>query len=620
MGNLQVTKLSDPKEKASYIHQIIKDIKALEIMINDGLIEKSPIRIGAEQEFCIVNDEFMPNGNSLEVLDEIDDAHFTTEIGNYNLEINLDPIELKGDCFSQLHKQLKTLLNKAKKVSKLKDSKIVLTGILPTLTLNYMCVENMTPIERYFVLNDAIVESRKQEFNINIKGVDELKFLHDSVMLEGCNTSFQMHLQVNPDEFVDSYNWAQAISGPILSACTNSPLLFGKELWSETRIALFTQSVDTRANSFLLNERQSRVSFGSSWETGTIADIFKDNVSRFRSLVTSEFLKDSVEMLEKGKIPKLLALCLHNGTVYRWNRVCYGVGGGKPHLRIENRYIPAGPTMVDEIANMVFWVGVMLGKPKRYNNIHKKMDFRDIKSNFFNAARYGMATQFVFGGKLISSRDLILDELLPMAYRGLYSMRVSPKDAEYYLGIIKKRVNSNNGSQWMQKRYRDLLKTKTTFEAAQILTSNLYKKQIKDFPVSSWSLKNQNADILSDEQKIVRHKMSKETFTVDIKDSVELVLNIMQWKNIHHVPVINKNKKLIGLLTWRDIKDYLDDKEMIVKSVTNLMIKESDIITVSQDKSLIETKELMKKHNIHGIPVVKRKKLIGIITLKDIQD
>jgi len=262
MGNLQVTKLSDPKEKASYIHQIIKDIKALEIMINDGLIEKSPIRIGAEQEFCIVNDEFMPNGNSLEVLDEIDDAHFTTEIGNYNLEINLDPIELKGDCFSQLHKQLKTLLNKAKKVSNLKDSKIVLTGILPTLTLNYMCVENMTPIERYFVLNDAIVESRKQEFNINIKGVDELKFLHDSVMLEGCNTSFQMHLQVNPDEFVDSYNWAQAISGPILSACTNSPLLFGKELWSETRIALFTQSVDTRANSFLLNERQSRVSFG----------------------------------------------------------------------------------------------------------------------------------------------------------------------------------------------------------------------------------------------------------------------------------------------------------------------------------------------------------------------
>ncbi len=620
MGNLKVTKLTDPKDKASYIHQLIKDIKALEIMIRSGMIEKSPIRIGAEQEFCLVDDEFMPKGNSLEVLEDIDDNHFTTEIGNYNLEINLEPIELKGDCFSKLHDQLKTLLNKARKASKEKDTKVLLAGILPTLTLKHMSVDNMTPIERYFILNDAIVESRKQEFDIHIKGVDELNFLHDSVMLEGCNTSFQMHLQVNPDEFVETYNWAQAISGPVLSACTNSPLLFGKELWSETRIALFTQSVDTRANSFLLNQKQSRVSFGSNWETGTVADIFKDNVSRFRSLVTSEYLKDSVEMLEKGSIPKLLALCLHNGTVYRWNRVCYGVGEGKPHLRIENRYIPSGPTTVDEIANMVFWVGVMLGKPKKFDNIHKKMDFRDVKSNFFNAARYGMATQFIWRGKHISSHDLILDELLPMAYGGLYSAGISPKDAEYYLGVIKKRVNSNNGSQWMRKRYRDLLKTKTPFEASQILTSNIYKKQIKDYPVSSWSLTNQNLDILTDEQKKVRHKMSKDTFTVDIKDSVELVLNIMNWKNIHHVPVINKKKKLVGLLTWRDIKEHENDKEMIVSSVKSLMINKGDIITITQDKSLNEAEKLMKEHNIHGIPVVKKGKLIGIITAKDIQN
>ena len=620
MGNLQVIKLSDPKDKASYIHQLIKDIKALEIMIRDGLIEKSPIRIGAEQEFCLVDDEFMPKGNSLDVLKDIDDEHFTTEIGNYNLEINSDPIELKGNCFSKLHKQFKELINKAREVAETKDTKILLTGILPTLTLRHMTVENMTPIKRYFVLNDAIVESRKQEFNIHIKGVDEVKFLHDSVMLEGCNTSFQMHLQINPDEFVESYNWAQAISGPILSACTNSPLLFGKELWSETRIALFTQSVDTRANSFLLNERQSRVSFGSHWETGTIADIFKDNVSRFRSLVTSEYLKDSVEMLEKGEIPQLLALSLHNGTVYRWNRVCYGVGAGKPHLRIENRYIPSGPTVVDEIANMVFWVGVMLGRPKKFDKTHEKMDFKDVKSNFYNAARYGMATQFIWDGKHISSHDLILDELLPMAYKGLYSAGISPKDAEYYLEIIQKRVNSINGSQWMRKRYRDLLKTKKPFEASQILTSNIYDKQKKDYPVSSWSLTSLKENILSDDQKKVRHKMSKDTFTVGPKDSLELVLNIMQWKNIHHVPVINKNKKLVGLLTWRDIEGHLNDKEMIVSSVKASMIKEKDIITITQDQSLNEAKELMKKHNIHGIPVVKKGKLIGIITPNDIQN
>lgn len=620
MGNLQVTKLTDPKDKASYIHQLIKDIKALEIMINEGLIEKSPIRIGAEQEFCLVDEEFMPSGNSLEVLKDIDDNHFTTEIGNFNLEINLDPLELTGDCFSKLNKQLKTLLEKASEVANKKGTKILLIGILPTLTLKHMSVENMTPIERYFVLNDAIVESRKQEFDIHIKGVDELNFLHDSVMLEGCNTSFQMHLQINPDEFIDNYNWAQAISGPILSACTNSPLLFGKELWSETRIGLFTQSVDTRANSFLLNEKQSRVSFGNNWETGTVADIFKDNVSRFRSLVTSEYIRDSVEMLENGEIPQLMALSLHNGTVYRWNRVCYGVGGGKPHLRIENRYIPSGPTVVDEIANMVFWVGVMLGRPKKFDRTHEKMDFKDVKSNFFNAARYGMATQFIWDGKHITSHDLILDELLPMAYKGLDSAGISLKDTEYYLSIIQKRVNSNNGSQWMRKRYRDLLKTKTPFEASQILTSNIYKKQVKDFPVSSWSLTNQNADILTDDQKKVRHKMSKDTFTVDVKDSLELVLNIMKWKNIHHVPVINKNKKLVGLLTWRDIEEHVDDKEKIISSVKSIMIKREDIVTITQDKSLNKAKKLMKSHNIHGIPVVKKGRLVGIITQKDIQN
>jgi len=616
MGMLKVTRLTDPKEKAGYIHQLIKDIKALDLMIQKGLIEKAPIRIGAEQEFCIVDDQFMPNGVALEVLKELNDDHFTTEIGNYNLEINLDPVELKGDCFSSLHNSLNELLNKAKQVTKKKKSKIVLTGILPTLTLNHMTIDNMTPIQRYYVLNEAMVESRKQEFDIKIKGVDELNFLHDSVMLEGCNTSFQMHLQINPDEFIEMYNWAQAISGPILAACTNSPVLFGKELWSETRISLFTQSVDTRANSFLLNEKQARVSFGSKWEEGSVSNIFKKNVSRFRSLVTSEYIKDSVEMLENGEIPKLMALNLHNGTVYRWNRVCYGVGKEKPHLRIENRYIPSGPSVVDEIANMVFWVGVMVGKSKKYKNIHKMMDFRDVKSNFFNAARYGMTTQFYWDGELISSHNLILNELLPMAFSGLLKAGVSELEAQHYLGIIENRVKSNNGSQWMIKSYRNLLKSNKPFEASQILTANIYKKQIKDEPVSRWSTTHQNHQILTDDQKTVRHKMSKDTFTVDVKDSLELVINIMQWRNIHHVPVINKNKKLIGLLTWRDIEGFLNDKEMITTSVKSMMIKE--VITISEDKSLNEAKEIMKRNSIHGIPVVKKGKLVGIITSNDI--
>ncbi len=616
MGELKVTKLSSKEDKANYIFHLLKDIEALDLMIKNDQIERAPIRIGAEQEFCLTDNEFLPSCNALEILKDINDDHFTTEIGSYNLEINLDPLELKDDCFSKLHEHLSQLLEKANNSAEKEDTKVLLTGILPTITLKHIGVENMTPIQRYFVLNEAIKESRKQDFNIHIKGVDEVNLLHDSVMLEGCNTSFQMHLQIDPDDFIDSYNWAQAISGPILSICTNSPMLFGKELWSETRIALFTQSVDTRANSFLLNEKQSRVSFGNEWATGTVADIFRDNVSRFRSLVTSEFTKDSVEMLSHGEIPKLRALNLHNGTVYRWNRPCYGVGGGKPHLRIENRYIPSGPTVVDEIANMVFWVGVMKGRPKTYKNIHEKMDFKDAKTNFFSAARYGMNTQFNWNGSLVPSHSLILDELLPMAYKGLYKMNVSPKDVEYYLKIIENRVKSHNGSQWMSKSYRNLLKPKKRFEALQTLTCKLYAKQQKEYPISTWNVLKQNAASTFIEKRIIKHVMSTDIFSVDEHDSVELVISMMKWKNFHHMPVINTRKDLVGLLSWSDLMDYLNKTESHQETVKDIM--QTNIITINQFASLDEAKELMNKHNINCLPVVRDHRLIGMITSNDI--
>jgi len=615
MGNLHVTLLTTKEDKANYIHQLTKDIEALELMISEGMIEKSPIRIGAEQEFCIVDNEFLPNNNALEILKDVNDPHFTTEIGNYNLEINLDPFELKDDCFSKLHNQLKTLLQKAKTSASKHDSKVVLTGILPTLSIKHIGNENMTPIPRYSVLNEAIKASRKQDFNIHIKGVDELNLLHNSVMLEGCNTSFQAHLQINPDDFIDSYNWAQAISGPILSVGTNSPILFGKELWSETRIALFTQSVDTRANSFLLNEKQSRVSFGNHWETGTITDIFKDNISRFRSLVTSEFVKDSVEMLKDGEIPKLKALSLHNGTVYRWNRVCYGVGDGKPHLRIENRYLPSGPSMVDEIANMMFWVGVMTGRPKEYNNINKIMDFNDAKSNFFSAARYGMSAQFNWNNKIVSSQDLILNELLPMAYRGLYSYGISPKDAEYYLTIIKNRVQAYNGSEWIVKSYRNLMQSKKRKEALQVLTENLYLKQDRDYPVATWKTLNKNTNTSFQLEQKVHHIMNTDIFSVDKRDSLELVIHMMVWKKIHHMPVIDSEKDLIGLLSWSDVKEHINEIEESTKSVQNFMVK--SVITTSEEMSIVDAKKLMKKHDITCLPVIRKNKLIGIITSND---
>lgn len=615
MGDFNIIQLKNKKDRANYIYHLLNDIKALDLMIERGLIEEGSLRVGAEQEFCLVNEQFLPENKSLELLEAINDNHFTTEIGNYNLEINLDAQDLKGECFSKMYNQLKSLLDKAGEEASKKGINIILTGILPSLTVKNADEQNMTEVERYAVLNNALKSHRRQNFDIHIKGVDELNLLSDSVMLEGCNTSFQMHLQVGPNNFIDNYNWAQAISGPILSACTNSPILFGQELWSETRIALFTQSVDTRANSFLLNEKQSRVSFGNRWQTGSITDIFKDNISRFRSFMTTGFIKDSIEMLNRGEIPKLRALGIHNSTVYPWNRVCYGVMDGKPNLRIENRYIPSGPTIKDEIANLMFWVGVMLGKPKKYENIHDQWDFKDVKTNFFNAARYGMATQFYWDGKYISSFDLIVNELLPMAYKGLYKVGISPQDAEYYLKIIKNRVHNNNGSEWITRNYRSLLKNHKRYEAMQVLTASMYEKQQKGYPVSTWGMLHHSTESRFKDQRVVKHIMSSDIFSVRKKDSVELVLNIMKWKNIHHMPVIDGNRKLIGLISWNDVKDYLEISKKLNSSVGSVM--KTDIITTEEYTPAKEAKALMEQHGIGSLPVVNQGELIGLITLND---
>ncbi|GAB5565148.1 MAG: glutamate-cysteine ligase family protein [Winogradskyella sp.] len=612
MGRLDVKQLKDPKDKALYIHHLIKDLKALDIMLKEDLVEKEPIRIGAEQEFCITTNEYFPNNNNIEVLKTINDDHFTTEIGKYNLEINSDPFELKDKCFSKLHYQLKTLLQKAEEGAERKDSKIILTGILPTIRLTHISEKYMTDKPRYNVLNESIKSSRRENFNIHIKGVDELNLIHDCVMLEACNTSFQTHLQIHPEEFVEKYNWAQAISGPVLSSCSNSPILFGRELWAETRIALFTQSIDTRANSFIHNEKQSRVSFGVDWERGSVTDIFRDHISRFRSLLSSNEHEDSLEIIKNGGIPKLRALQLHNGTVYKWNRVCYGVGGGKPHLRIECRYIPTGPTLTDEIANMVFWTGLMLGQSKKYANIHEKMNFKDVKNNFFKAARNGIETKFRWSGELISAKKLILNELLPLAEAGLKKANIDQTDIKTYLSIIEKRVKSQTGSQWMVSNYRQLQKTKTNFESVQHLTAFMHKYQLSEETIDQWKDLNSDHDI--EISKIVKHNMNTKILLVDQNDSLELVSSIMKWKNIHHLPVINKKKELTGLLSWTDLIKLGDkDLHLIVKDVMT-----KDLITISQEASLDDAKNLMTSNNINCLPVVRRNKLLGIITTSDL--
>lgn len=615
MGEQKVRHIQKGIDTARHTRNLMNDIEAIERMLAQSLFEKNTTRIGAEQEFCLVNKDWEPSDKAMEVLEALKDDHFTTELALYNLEANLDPLVLTGDCFSQMHKQLDGLMTKAEAAANRFGLKTILSGILPTIATRHVHESYMTPLERYKALNMAIKQIRKDDTELRIRGADELNLRQESILYESCNTSFQVHLQIDPDDFADTYNWSQVIAGPILSICANSPLVMGRELWEETRIALFSQSVDTRSSSYLLNHRESRVGFGNDWARGTVADFYKNSIVRFRSLLTTDAESDSLTKLGNGLIPKLKALNLHNGTVYRWNRLCYGVTEGMPHVRLECRYIPSGPSIADEIANMMFWTGVMLGRPKKFENIHTKMDFKDVKANFFNAARCGMSAQFYWEDELISAKEMILDYLLPMAYRGLYTMKVLPKDAEHYLTIIENRAKTMTGSRWIVKSYRKLKKDRKTSEALKILVASMHAKQQRKYTVDTWQFPRGNESNLSSENQKVGDIMNTKTITAQETDSALLVLKMMEWNNIHHLPILNDDNDLIGLLTWTDVKTYLEKPEELDKSVSKIMRKE--LFTATEEFSIKKATILMKAKAINCLPVVHGNKLVGIISSKD---
>ena len=256
MGEHSVKAITTLRERKEFLYHLLNDIEALEFMLKEDMFEKGIQRVGAEQELCIVDKYFRPSTNALKLLEKLNDPHFTTEIALFNVEINLDPLELKGNCFSEMDRMLTSMINRADEVAHSIDgNNIIMTGILPTLRKRDLVFENITPYRRYKVLNEVLRRIRGDDFFLKIRGVDEIILKHSSILFEACNTSFQTHLQIPIEDLVDKYNWSQAIAGPVLSVCSNSPLLIGRELWSETRIALFQQSVDVRNASYLLREQ-----------------------------------------------------------------------------------------------------------------------------------------------------------------------------------------------------------------------------------------------------------------------------------------------------------------------------------------------------------------------------
>lgn len=617
MGEQKVSKNISLSEKNRFIHHLLKDLDALEYMLSEGWLEKDITRIGAEQELCLTDHNFRPSMDGPEILNTIADPHFTTELARYNLELNLNPLELRSGAFATLEASLKNLLADANVYAAPFGNKVLLCGILPSITPRELDLSYLTPKPRYYALDSILKEMRDSDFDVYIQGNDELLMRHNNILLEACNTSFQVHLQINPDDFADMYNWAQLISGPVLSICTNSPLLFGKELWAETRIALFQQSLDVRTKTNDLRQRKPRVNFGTSWVTGSVTELIKDDIARFPMILTGD-TDDSFGYIKSGVAPKLRAFQLHNGTIWKWNRPCYGITNGKPHLRIECRYIPSGPTPEDEIANAAFWVGLMQGLPDHYRKLQNKLDFTEVKENFVKAARYGINTELKWNGRFQPARTIILDNLLPIAERGLLKSGCTPHEASDLLKTIRTRTETlQTGSRWQVKQFRELKNNHEPVEAQLELTAVLYEKQQQGYPVAEWTI--QRPDV----RKTSRIRMAEECMSTDIlsvreDDPAALVARMMEWKNIHHVPVEDKQGKLIGLITMKHLKKHAVEGQLD-PLMTAGQIMLSKFYFITPGTTVMEAMQLMIREQISCLPVLKDGKLCGIVTEKDMQ-
>lgn len=617
MGDFHIKAIGSIEERNDFYRQIFTDLKVFDYMIEHGLIDNGDNTIGAEQELTIIDTFGNPKPISVEFLEQINDEHYTNELARFDLEINLDPMSLGGDCFDTYEENLKQLLQKGQTNAEKWDASLFLTGILPTIVREHLDFEFMTPVERYKVLSNELLKLRGKKFEIFLQGVDDLNLKLDSILFEACNTSFQSHLQINPAKFREQYNWAQMLSGPVLSCCTNSPLLFGKELWSENRIALFKQSLDTRNFNSHYREKLPRVYFGKDWLYGSPTELWKNDVARFPLIFRGEGEEDADKQLKNGVTPWLKAVRLHNGTTYTWNRLCYGVQDNNAHIRLECRYMPSGPTVTDEIANLAFWVGLMKATPEK-KLFWKNEDFRVSKDNFYKAARTGIQSVMSWFGKRYQAPRLIEKLLLPLAETGLQNCNISSASINKYLGVIQNRVaTQNTGAEWQVRNFRNLTKKFKPTLAAKILVLESLNRQRENLPVGEWrDISTTNLQIYFgnyfSEMK-VSDIMSTELYTLKDEATVFMAKKVMEFRNFNHIIVENEFYEFKGVLSKKLLESHSLKDDTLLKEIE---LPDQNKVTVSM--LVTEAQKIFESDPDCALIVMERDKVIGIVTEKDL--
>ncbi len=398
---------------------------------------------GFELEAWLVNEDCDPVPRNQEYLARLNNPLVVAELAAFNVELNGSPSALTGRVFSRLHDELAATWSACREAADTMGCGLITIGILPTVQEAMLSSDFMSEMVRYHSLNDRVMALRDgRPLAVEIEGDVALATTHPDVMLEAATTSFQIHLQCRPERAVRDFNASLVASAPIVAASANSPFLFGHTLWDETRIPLFEQAVD-------VGERYpSRVSFGRDYVHESLLEIFEENQ------------KDHLILLPAVQdVPpeKFSHVRFHNGTLWRWNRPLIGFDfDGQVHLRIEHRVVPAGPTIKDCIANAAFYYGLVYGLATWKQPVETRLPFELARDNFYSAARYGLNARILWAGEQgereVGMRELIVDELLPLARRGLESQDIPSAEIDEYLDIIGARVDSSqNGAAWQRR-------------------------------------------------------------------------------------------------------------------------------------------------------------------------
>jgi len=448
--------------------------------------------LGAELELSLVDTEGKAQWLNKELLTLADDPLLALEINRYNLEYNLAPVAAAGKPFSKISRAIDRKLKLIKQLGKTLDAQPLAIGILPTLSRRDISATAMTDDNRYHILNRTLKKLRNHPLEVDIDGPEPLQLSLSNVNIEGANTSFQIHLRVQPSQFADLYNAAQLASAAALAISTNSPLLLGHQLWEETRVILFKQSVETRHIRQKHYVGPSRAGLGHGWVKNSALELFQASVMDYPVLIPEYDNEDYQQILDSGGTPSLADLRMHHGSIWHWNRAIYDPAE-KGHLRIEMRALPSGPTAVDMAANAAFIIGVTQRLATSMPAFARQLPFAAVQKNFYAAAKNGLDATFLWPRKTRAtaaplSAIKVIEKLLTTAAKGLTELEVDQTEIDYFLGIIEARLaKRQTGARWQLTMLKNLEQHCSRKEALQQLLHHYLKNASSGQPVHLWN-------------------------------------------------------------------------------------------------------------------------------------